>query len=62
MEVEEGDKQQPNYQLSGLLAEETNTYKGIAIKYTEPPEAQKPSVRWRAYVFKGETQLGNSPG
>lgn len=26
---------------------------GITLLFTEPPDAQKPNVRWRLYVFKG---------
>lgn len=51
------DKQKPNFGLSGKLTEETNTYKGIVIKYSEPPEARKPKRRWRLYPFKGEKAL-----
>ena len=32
--------------------QETNTFKGVVIKYSEPPEARKPKRRWRFYVFK----------
>jgi hypothetical protein len=28
------------------------------LKYHEPPEARKPLVRWRLYVFKGSEQVG----
>ncbi|KAH9060452.1 SMAD/FHA domain-containing protein [Lactarius vividus] len=27
------------------------------LKYNEPPEARKPLVGWRLYVFKGDEQL-----
>ena len=30
------------------------------LKYNEPPEARKPLVGWRLYVFKGEKQVGAS--
>ena len=30
---------------------------GVVIKYSEPPEARKPKVRWRLYPFKGEETL-----
>lgn len=43
----------PNYELSGLLAAETNKVAGVEIKYNEPPEARKPSLHWRLYIFKG---------
>ncbi|XP_045461976.1 smad nuclear-interacting protein 1-like [Harmonia axyridis] len=52
-----GVKLKPNFGLSGKLTEETNTYKGVVIKYSEPPEARKPKRRWRLYPFKGEKAL-----
>ncbi|XP_018335811.1 FHA domain-containing protein DDL isoform X2 [Agrilus planipennis] len=51
------EKQKPNFALSGKLTEETNTYRGVVIKYSEPPEARKPKRRWRLYPFKGEKAL-----
>lgn len=51
------NKAKPDFGLSGKLAEEVNTYKGVVIKYSEPPEARKPKRRWRLYPFKGETSL-----
>lgn len=50
-------KDKPNFGLSGKLTEETNTYRGVVIKYSEPPEARKPRRRWRLYPFKGEKAL-----
>uniref|UniRef100_A0A069DYM7 Putative transcriptional regulator snip1 n=1 Tax=Panstrongylus megistus TaxID=65343 RepID=A0A069DYM7_9HEMI len=47
----------PDFGLSGKLAEEVNTYKGVVIKYSEPPEARKPKRRWRLYPFKGDDVL-----
>ena len=47
----------PNFSLSGKLAEDTNTYKGIVIKYNEPAEARMPKKRWRLYPFKGDESL-----
>lgn len=52
-----GEKEKPNFSLSGKLTEETNTYRGVVIKYSEPPEARKPRRRWRLYPFKGEKAL-----
>jgi len=52
------EKEKPNFGLSGKLTEETNTFKGIVIKYSEPPEARKPQrIRWRLYPFKGQESL-----
>jgi len=51
-------KEKANYEPSGKLAAESNTFKGIVLKYSEPPEARKPTQKWRIYVFKGSQQLG----
>lgn len=56
-------KAKPNFGASGLLAAETNTVKSIdgknstVLKYNEPPEARKPVLGWRLYVFKGSEQV-----
>ncbi|PPR07107.1 hypothetical protein CVT24_010943 [Panaeolus cyanescens] len=51
------EKRKPNFAPSGLLAAETNTVKAAdgtstVLKYNEPPEARKPALGWRLYVFK----------
>lgn len=56
------NKAKPNFKPSGLLAAETNTVKAAdgtatVLKYNEPPEARKPLLGWRLYVFKGDEQL-----
>jgi smad nuclear-interacting protein 1 len=51
------EKKKPDFGLSGKLTEDTNTFKGVVIKYSEPPEARKPKRRWRLYVFKGQESL-----
>ncbi|KAF9221634.1 SMAD/FHA domain-containing protein [Gyrodon lividus] len=56
------DKAKPNFKPSGLLAAATNTVKkadgtSTVLKYNEPPEARKPTLGWRLYVFKGSEQL-----
>ncbi|SCZ98079.1 BZ3500_MvSof-1268-A1-R1_Chr3-3g06559 [Microbotryum saponariae] len=48
---------EPNFANSGALAAETNTLRGVVLKYNEPPEARKPVRSWRLYVFKGKEQL-----
>ncbi|KAA1096505.1 hypothetical protein PGT21_018756 [Puccinia graminis f. sp. tritici] len=51
-------KDEPNFNPSGKLAAETKTFKGVVLKYHEPPEARKPTNKnWRLYVFKGKEQL-----
>lgn len=57
------DKAKPNFNPSGLLAAATKTVKhgdgtSTVLKYHEPPEARKPPVGWRLYVFKGKEQVG----
>lgn len=56
------NKAKPNFKPSGLLAAATNTVKvsdgtSTVLKYNEPPEARKPTLGWRLYVFKGKDQL-----
>ena len=41
----------------GKLAADTNTYKGVVIKYNEPEDARKPTNFWRLYPFKGDEAL-----
>lgn len=51
----------PNFGLSGALAKDTetgNVYKGVVLKFKEPPEARAPNTQWRFYVFKPKP--GNS--
>jgi len=51
----------PNYGLSGALAKDTNTFKGVVIKYNEPVEASRPNQRWLIYPFKGKDSLDPIP-
>ena len=51
------EKEKPSLALSGKLTEDTNTFRGVVIKYNEPPEARKPKKHWRFYPFKGDTTL-----
>ncbi|KAF7985595.1 hypothetical protein HWV62_3893 [Athelia sp. TMB] len=56
------DKAKPNFAPSGLLAAATNTVQAAdgtktVLKYNEPPEARKPILSWRLYVFKGSEQV-----
>ncbi|XP_004500039.1 FHA domain-containing protein DDL [Cicer arietinum] len=58
--LEEKQKQKPSFELSGKLAAETNRVRGITLLFNEPPEARKPDIKWRLYVFKGGEVL-NEP-
>lgn len=54
------EKAKPDFGLSGALAEDEvggNVYKGVLLKFSEPPEARAPNTRWRLYVFKDEALL-----
>lgn len=53
----EKPKVKPNFEASGKLAEESNKVNGVTLKWAEPPDAQKPTKRWRLYVFKGKEAL-----
>lgn len=55
--LETKEKQKPSFELSGKLAAETNRVKGVTLLFNEPPDARKPDVRWRLYVFKGGEAL-----
>ncbi|KAJ6525302.1 SMAD/FHA domain-containing protein [Mycena vulgaris] len=60
--VSPASKAKPDFAPSGLLAAETNTVKAVngdstVLKYNEPPEARKPVLGWRLYVFKGSEQV-----
>ncbi|XP_075975096.1 uncharacterized protein LOC142975866 isoform X3 [Anticarsia gemmatalis] len=52
-----GDKEKPNFGLSGKLTADANTVNGVVIKYTEPEDAKQPKRRWRFYPFKGDKAL-----
>ncbi|XP_073027142.1 FHA domain-containing protein DDL [Primulina eburnea] len=58
--LEAKEKQKPSFELSGKLAAETNRYRGITLLFNEAPDARKPDIRWRLYVFKGGEVL-NEP-
>jgi smad nuclear-interacting protein 1 len=55
------EKEKPNFAVSGALAADTSAtssrmYKGILLKFQEPPEARIPAVtKWRLYVFNSAT-------
>jgi len=56
--VEEREK--ANFGLTGTLMADEETgavVNGVVLKWSEPPEARKPSKKWRLYVFKGEELL-----
>lgn len=50
-------KEKVNFATSGKLAEDTNMFNGVIVNYSEPPEAKKPSKKWRLYPFKGDDPL-----
>lgn len=60
---ETADKKKPDFGLSGALSADnsgrggSNMYKGVLLKFQEPPEARTPNTQWRVYVFKGEEQI-----
>lgn len=50
---------EPEFGLSGALAAETNRVNGVVLLHQEPPEARKPTARWRLYVFKNGQPFGD---
>ncbi|KAJ3257410.1 hypothetical protein HDU77_002716 [Chytriomyces hyalinus] len=60
-EADKKPKEAPNFGVSGALTAEANTFKGVVLKYAEPPEARKPSVKYRLYAFKGRDQIDMVP-
>ncbi|KAL1562940.1 FHA domain-containing protein DDL-like isoform X2 [Salvia divinorum] len=57
--LEAKEKHKPSFELSGKLAAETNRVKGVTLLFNEPPDARKPEIRWRLYVFKGGEVLND---
>ncbi|CAN4117792.1 unnamed protein product [Withania somnifera] len=57
--LEAKNKDKPSFELSGKLAAETNRVRGITLLFNEPPDARKPDIRWRLYVFKGGEVLND---
>ena len=59
-EIPPEDRKKANFGLSGALAKDEvagNTYKGIVLKFSEPPEARAPNTQWRLYVFKNDKHV-----
>lgn len=55
--------EKPNFGLSGALAKDTatgNVQNGVVLKWSEPPEARRPTKRYRLYVFKKDALIGGS--
>ena len=54
-------KQKANFGISGTLTKDVdgggNVYKGVVLKFQEPPEARAPNTQWRFYVFKGQDAI-----
>ena len=51
------EKEQPNFELSGLLAEDQNQRNGVALTFTVSPDAAVPDTKlhdWRLFELKGE--------
>ncbi|CAB4066791.1 SNIP1 [Lepeophtheirus salmonis] len=46
------EKEQPNLNITGKLAQDSNTVNGVVVKYTEPPDCRRPRTKWRLYVLK----------
>ncbi|GKY97760.1 hypothetical protein MPSEU_000734200 [Mayamaea pseudoterrestris] len=54
------EKERPNFGISGALAKDAkagNMYRGVLLKFQEPPEARAPNTLWRLYAYKGDELL-----
>ncbi|KAF4710627.1 hypothetical protein FOZ63_018871 [Perkinsus olseni] len=49
----------PNFEVSGLLAEEQNSKNGIALMFSQPADAAMPTDAWRLYENRDEAQNGD---
>ena len=47
----------PPIMRTGNFGAESNTVNGVVLKWSEPPDAAKPTKKWRLYVFKGKESL-----
>jgi smad nuclear-interacting protein 1 len=59
-EEKDQKKEEPCFEVSGILAEYSNSVKGVVLKFTEPLDAAVPGKdeQWKVYPFKGEQSLG----
>jgi smad nuclear-interacting protein 1 len=51
------EKEKANFGLTGALAKDKktgNTFNGVLLKWSEPPDAAQPNAAWRLYVFKAD--------
>ncbi|XP_050679145.1 smad nuclear-interacting protein 1 isoform X2 [Leptidea sinapis] len=55
--TDSGEKEKPNFGLSGKLTADANTVNGVVLKYAEPDDAKQPKRRWRFYPFKGDKAM-----
>jgi smad nuclear-interacting protein 1 len=59
------NKEEANFQTSGVLVKEANTFNGVTLKYSEPAEGRKwPSNNkhlLRLYVFKADSHIDTIP-
>eukprot|EP01053_Blabericola_migrator_P000162 Blabericola_migrator_1__161@NODE_1041_length_5625_cov_143_923893_g717_i0_p2_GENE_NODE_1041_length_5625_cov_143_923893_g717_i0NODE_1041_length_5625_cov_143_923893_g717_i0_p2_ORF_typecomplete_len351_score54_98FHA/PF00498_26/1_6e15YopYscD_cpl/PF16697_5/2_4e10_NODE_1041_length_5625_cov_143_923893_g717_i029203972 len=50
------EKKGPDYNVSGVLREETSMRNGVLLKFDVPFEARKPTKKWKLFVFKSQGQ------
>ena len=51
------EKEKPNFELSGLLAQDQNNKNGIALEFVQPADAEIPDKLWRLYEFKKDSDV-----
>jgi len=57
-EEEPVEKEEPNFEPSGLLAVEDNSKNGIPLKFTMPSDSRRPDQKWRLYCFSKQNEDG----
>jgi smad nuclear-interacting protein 1 len=53
----EVEKELPDFKTSGALVQDINSFNGVVLKYSEPPESRLPKMKYRLYCFKGKEQI-----
>lgn len=57
-QVPDEQKVKADFGLSGALAKDVNTgnmYNGVVLKWSEPQDSARPTLKWRLYVMKNGT-------
>ncbi|KAF8822545.1 FHA domain-containing protein [Cardiosporidium cionae] len=59
--VAANQREEPNFEPSGILASESQLKGGILLKHTPPPDSRLPTKQWRLYMFKKGSTASQQP-